>query len=182
VTNPTTGAVTHSIADPTFQNLNYQIGGSPVLGAAGSVFAATYTNANINRATHQNDNTLLRFDVSTDSVAWQIAGAFPSTPAYDAGVLYVANEKPLRLEARAEADGAVLWSWTPPAAGGTAFMSEVLLTTNLIFISTDTSVYAIDRVTHEPVWSYPQPGRFALSRNGVLYVSGNSWLTTFNLQ
>jgi hypothetical protein len=182
VTDPMTGAVTHSIADPTFQNLHYQIGGSPVLGAAGSVFAATYTNANIDRATHQNDNTLSRFDVSTDSVAWHIAGAFPSTPAYDAGVLYVANEKPLRLEARAEADGTVLWSWTPPAAGGTAFMSEVLLTTNLIFISTDTSVYAIDRVTHEPVWSYPQPGRFALSRNGVLYVSGNSWLSTFNLQ
>jgi hypothetical protein len=53
---------------------------------------------------------------------------------------------------------------------------------NLIFISTDTSVYAIDRISHEPVWSYPQPGRFTLSRNGVLYVSGSSWLTTFNLQ
>jgi len=182
VTNPTTGAVTHSIADPTFQNLYYQIGGSPVLGAPGSVFAATYTNANVNRPTHQNDNTLLRFDISTDSVAWKVAGAFPSTPAYDAGVLYIANEKPLRLEARAEADGQVLWSWTPPATGGTAFMSEVLLTSNLIFISTDTSVYAIDRTSHEPVWSYPQPGRFALSRNGVLYVTGSNWLSTFNLQ
>jgi hypothetical protein len=182
VTHPTTGAVTHTIPDPTFQNLYYAVGGSPVLGAPGSVFAATYVNANVNRALHTNDNTLLRFNTATDSVAWQVAGAFPSTPAYDTGVLYVANEKPFRLEARAESDGTVLWSWSPPAAAGTAFMSEVLLTSNLIFISTDTSVFAIDRTLHEPVWSYPQPGRFALSRNGVLYLSGDNWLTTFNVR
>lgn len=79
-----------------------------------------------------------------------------------------ANNRPLRLEARSEADGSLLWSWMPPQAGDTGFVSEVLLTNTMIFVSTNLAVYGIDMTTHDLVWSYPLPGRLALSANGIL--------------
>jgi len=180
VVDPMTGAVLHSITDPTFQNYVYEIGGSPVLGAPGSVFVANYENSLLNGGAI--GNTLLKFDVGPDTIGWQVPGVFPSTPAYAKGVLYVANEKPLRLEARAEADGTVLWSWTPPQAGDSNFISETLLTGNLVLISTNLATYAIDLASHQAVWSYPLPGRLALSQNGVLYIQGQQFLTAINLK
>ena len=171
VADPVTGATTVTIADPTYQNYIYEIGGSPVLGAAGSVFVANYANWILNGGGI--GNTLLRFDTAAGAIAWQVAGNYPATPAYDAGVLYAVNNFPVRLEARAEADGALLWSWVPPQAGDTGFASEVLLTKNLVFVSTNLATYAIDRTSQHTVWSYPQTGKLALSQNGVLYIEGH---------
>jgi hypothetical protein len=170
VIDPITGATKSSIADPTYQNYTYEIDGSPVLGAAGSVFAANYGNWVLNGGAI--GNTLLRFDTASGSIAWQAAGNYPAAPAYNAGVLYAVNNDPVRLEARAEADGTVLWSWVPPQAGDIGFASEVLLTKNVVFISTNLATYAIDVSTHHIVWSYPQTGKLALSQNGVLYIEG----------
>jgi outer membrane protein assembly factor BamB len=180
VIDPSSGAVLNSITDPTFQNYSYEIDGSPVLGAAGSVFVANYNNAPINNSSI--GNTLLNFNVSKNIIAWQIHGVYPSTPAYAEGVLYVANENPIRLEARAESDGTLLWSWTPPQAGDTNFKSEVLLTNNLVFVSTNLSIYAIDMNTHRTVWSYPLMGKLALSQNGILYIQGQNFLIAINLK
>ena len=82
------------------------------------------------------------------------------------------NNNPVRLEARAEADGTLLWSWVPPQAGDTAFVSETLLTNTLIFVSTNLATYAIDTTTHQTVWSYPLIGKLALSRSRILYIEG----------
>jgi outer membrane protein assembly factor BamB len=101
-----------------------------------------------------------------------VSGDYPSTPAYNAGVLYVADNNPVRLEARAEADGTLLWSWVPPQAGDTGFVSETLLTNNMIFLSTNLATYGIDTTTHRTVWSYPLVGRLALSQSGILYIEG----------
>jgi hypothetical protein len=180
VVDPNSGAVLNSISDPTFTNYIYEIGGSPVLGAAGSVFVANYENSLLNGGAI--GNTLINFSVSKNAIQWQIPGVYPSTPAYAAGVLYVANEKPLRLEARAETDGALLWSWTPPQSGDVHFKSEVLLTKNLVFVSTNLSTYAVEVVTHRAVWSYPLSGRLALSQNGILYIQGKDVLTAINLK
>ena len=127
-------------------------------------------------------NTLTRFDVSAGEIVWQVPGAYPSTPAYAEGVLYVANENPLRLEARSEEDGTLLWHWTPPHSGDEAFSSEVVLTDNLVFVSSNLSTYAIDLASHRAVWSYPQMGRLALTQNGILYIQGETWLTAINLK
>jgi hypothetical protein len=180
VVDPKSGAVLNSISDPTFQNYVYEIGGSPVLGAAGSVFVANYRNSLLNGGNI--GNTLVNFSLGRDAVAWQVPGVYPSTPAYAGSRLYVANERPLRLEVRAEADGALLWSWVPPQAGDAVFESEVLLTKNLVFVSTNLATYAIDVSTHRTVWSYPLPGRLSLSRNGILYLQGKDLLLAFNLK
>jgi len=61
--------------------------------------------------------------------------------------------------------------WKISAPAGITFMSDVLVTDNLVFVSTNAGTYAIDRTTHQSVWSYPQFGSVAISANGVLYIS-----------
>jgi outer membrane protein assembly factor BamB len=82
---------------------------------------------------------------------------------------------------RSESDGAVVWSWAPPDTDN-GFVSDVLLTRNLVFVSTSTTTYAIDRSTHAAVWNYKASGRLALSANGILYIHGESRITAINLQ
>jgi outer membrane protein assembly factor BamB len=177
ILDPVTGAVIKSIPDPTFTNYIYEIHGAPVLGVD-SVFAANYANSFLNGGGI--GNTLLRFRPSTSSVAWMVAGNFPATPAYANGVLYIGNQNPVRLEARAEADGALLWNWVPPLAGDSQFFSEPMLTNNMIFISTNLNAYGLDLATRKVVWTWPHPARFALSGNGVLYLVERDHLTAIN--
>jgi hypothetical protein len=175
VFDPVSGAVRTTIIDPAPQNLFYEIDGSAVLGAPGSVFAANYASALVNPGTVS--NTLMDFDTRTGSIAWTMSGDYGNTPAYHAGVVYATNDSPIRLEARAETDGKLLWSWVPPQAGDVLFVSETLLTNTLIFVSTNLATYGIDAVSHQTVWSYPLAGKLALSRSGILYIEGQTTLT-----
>ncbi len=170
VLDPLLGTASVTIADPYNQNYIYEINGSAVLGANGSVFAADYANVILNGGAI--GNTLSNFNTKSQSIAWSLTGDYGNTPAYNAGVLYAANNNPVRLEARAESDGSLLWSWTPPQAGDTSFVSETLLTNNMIFVSTNLATYGVDLATHQTVWSYPLVGKLVLSRSGILYIEG----------
>jgi outer membrane protein assembly factor BamB len=176
--DPLTGQIKGSIVDPTFTNYIYVIGGSVVLGAPNSAFAAAYDNSWLNGGGI--GNSLIHFNTQALTVDWQSAGDYPATPAYNGGVLYAVNNNPMQLEARSETDGSLLWSWVPPASGDVLFESEVLLTKNLAFVSTNLSTYAVDLTTHKTVWSYPVTGNLALSSNGVLYLEGINTLTAIN--
>ena len=89
VFDPVTGTVKATITDPTFTNYIYEIGGSAVLGAPNSVFAAAYGNSWLNGGGI--GNALVHFNLKSNSVDWSIHGVYPSTPAYDSAVVYVAN-------------------------------------------------------------------------------------------
>jgi hypothetical protein len=178
--DPKNGQVQASIKDPNYQNFIYEIDGAPVLGADGSVFVANYSKAYLNGGTM--GNQLLKFNTAKGYLDWFIAGNYPATPAYAAGVVYAPNTSPYRIEARAEADGALQWSWTPPQAADTGWASEPIVTRNLLFISTNKATYAIDLRTRKPVWSYPAAGRLALTRSGVLYIQNADALVAFNLK
>jgi outer membrane protein assembly factor BamB len=168
-----------TIADPTFTNYVYEIGGAPVLGAPGSVFVANYANAWLGGTAAA--NTLLNFRTDSGTIAWQSAGSYPTTPAYQAGTVYAVNNRPLDLEARSESDGTLLWSWTPANPLESKFVSEVLLTRNMAFVSTDQATYAIDLTTHLPAFSYPASGKLALSANAILYIQNATDLIAINL-
>jgi len=60
--------------------------------------------------------------------------------------------------------------------------SGVLLTNNLVFVSTDNATYAIDRTTHAQVWSYPFSGKLSLSANGILYINSGSSILAVNVK
>lgn len=170
VFDPISGSLKASISDPTFTNYIYEIGGSAVLGAPNSVFAAAYGNSVLNGGAI--GNKLVHFNLQSNTVDWTIAGVYPSTPAYDNGVVYAVNNNSRQLEARSETDGSLIWTWTPPASGDTKFVSEVLLTKNAVIVSTNLSTYAIDRSTQHAMWSYPAAGNLALSPKGILYIEG----------
>jgi hypothetical protein len=160
--NNTTGVAVGSITDPTFQWSGYSIHGAPVLGAANSIIMVNVGNPNA--------NSLVDFNTSTSTVAWSTVGPYGGNPAYAGGVIYATNKTPMRLEARAEADGTLQWSWSAPTSAETSYVGDVLVTNNLVFLSTNTTIYAIDTTTHQSVWSMPTSGFLALSENGVLLV------------
>ena len=175
-----TGKALVEIKDLNYTNYTYLLGGSVVLGANGNAFVANYANAYLNGGTMGNE--LLKFNTEKGYIDWRIAGNYPVTPAYAGGVLYAPNTKPYRIEARAEADGALLWSWVPGQASETAWKSEPVVTKNLLFVSTDAATYAIDLRTNKAVWSYPLAGRLALTRSGILYIQSEEALVALNLK
>jgi hypothetical protein len=175
-----TGQLQIGIKDANFTNYVYQINGAPVLGATGNVFAANYANAFLNGGTMGNE--LLKFNAAKGYVDWRVKGNYPLTPAYADGVLYAPNTTPYRVEARAEADGALLWSWVPGQASETGWNGEPIVTRNLLFVSSNKATYAIDLHTHKAVWSYPMGGRLALTRSGILYIQNAEALVAFNVK
>lgn len=171
-----TGAVLNSIANP---NTNER--GTAVLGAPGSIFTNDYGSMSSIR-NGAAGNMLNNFDTDANVIRWQVFGFYPTAVAYNDGEVFAANEIPLRLEARSEADGQLLWWWVPPHSGDVHFISAVVLTPEFVFVSTNRSVYAIDRTTHQAAWSYPASGHLAVSRNGILYIETADRLIAVNLK
>lgn len=177
---PKTGAVLSSIKDTQFTNYVYHVGGSAVIGANGGVYAAAYSNAYLGGGAI--GNSLMRFDTAKGFLDWRVPGLYQVAPAYADGVLYAPNANPYRIEARAEADGKLLWSWIPPLSGDTAFHASPVVTKNLLIASTNQNTYAIDLKTRKLVWSYPAPGYLAISQNGILYIQSPDALVAVNLK
>jgi outer membrane protein assembly factor BamB len=118
----------------------------------------------------------LNFNANPSYTTWSVDGNYIGNPAYANGIIYAMNQNSLQLEARSELDGSLLWSWSsesrdPSQAIQPMFIGDVLVTRNLAFVSTNRFVYAIDLSAHVAVWSFPKPGRLALSENGILYIA-----------
>lgn len=174
-----TGTVQSTIRDVNTSYYGYQLNGAPVLGAGGNVFAANYGSAVTGSSA---GNELLKFNTAKGFIDWRIKGNYPLTPAYASGVVYAQNLSPYRIEARAEGDGALLWSWVPGPAAETGWSGEPVVTKNLLFVSAAKATYAIDLTTHKVVWSYPMAGRLALTRSGILYIQNQEALVAFNVK
>jgi len=149
------------------------VGSAPVLGALGMVFA-------LNGAARE--NALLAFDTIGKRLAWSVPGQYAGNPAYAGGRVYALARAPLRLEVRAEVDATLLWQWSPPLEDGVDAFGDVLITDNLVFFSTTSAVFAIDLASRRAVWRLNQPGRLALSANGILYIAYGRGLTAFNVR
>ena len=160
------------ISDPLGSWNGYSYFGAPILGAANSLIAYSGeagTGFALSSSETTTSRLLARFDVSAKSLLWHTTSAYITTPAYAKGIIYAGQNNPLRLDAISEADGSVAWSWTPPASDS-SFHNNIIVTDNLLFVSTDQNVYAIDLTTHKTVWSYNAAGRLSLSASGMLYI------------
>jgi hypothetical protein len=175
-----TGAITSKIVDTLHKNYVYKVEGAAVLGAPGTAYAAHYANAAINGG--RLGNSLMRFELAKGYIDWRIDGNYPATPAYASGILYAPNNSPYRVEARAETDGALRWTWTPQGAGETGWAAEPIITKTHLFVSTSTTTYAIDLASKKAVWSYPAAGKLALSQSGILYIQNAGALVAINLK
>ena len=182
VRDTSSGQEVFKLADPKYDWDGYSMG-APVLGTGGSVIAVSSGNL-------FHDNHLLNFDTSARRLSWSVTGRYGGNPVLAHGVVYavnVPNGAQMKVEARSASTGALSWSWTPPEGewarsdSGNAY-GDLLVTDNLLFVSTDSHVYAIDLVKHTPVWSYWKGGSLAISANGVLYINSGGTVGAVNLK
>lgn len=166
----TTGAPAFMVADPNSGSNNTGVFGSPMQIGPGNVVVVN------GPGTYGQVNHLLNFDVDARSVKWSIPGSFSQASAFNNGTIYTVNGA--QVEARSALDGSRQWAWFPDEASVDPFGTDssrdgrnIIVTDNLLFVSSNTKVYAVSLSTHQAVWSYPVPGTLALSPNGVLYIT-----------
>jgi outer membrane protein assembly factor BamB len=172
VLNRIDGKVVISIPDEDFAGKPsdyFNIDLAPVLGEADNVVVI-------------NDGRLISFNLIDENIGWQIpkdkevdeideeekAGKhFSGQPSLANGFIYAVYKG--YLHARNESDGAFEWEWQPPP--GESIVRPMLVTDNLIFVSTESATYAIDLETRAEVWSYDAEGHLALGNDGILFIA-----------
>lgn len=164
--------------------LQGDIGILPMLTDSGAVVALTEKNTFIHPETGvpTQFRRLNHFTPSNMTLDWSIIGNFVVQPAAANGVVYVAVGNGT-LEAHDEATGAMLWTWKSQRPDETTMSYNVAVTDNLVFVSTNRYVHAIDLTTHQSVWQFWKPGRVSISNSGVLYVTSDDGVVwAVNLQ
>jgi outer membrane protein assembly factor BamB len=121
------------------------------------------------------------FDTSVKAAVYSTSASFyaPAAPALSSDAVYFGRTQDSQVDALKTASGKPLWSWLPPqtAAGvENSIHGNLVVTKNLLFVSTDSHIYAIDTSTHQTVWSLSIPGSMAISSNGILYVNDGGLL------
>ena len=166
------GALVTFIGDPFWAGGSYSVFSAPVLGANGDVLSFSglgFSGLAASSSEQYESRVIVSYDIAKQAYAWRTQNSYLTHPALANGVVYAARNAPATLDAMSEADGHIEWSWTPPA-GDSSFHRNIVVTRNLLFVSTDVNVYAIDLVTHQAVWHYPKPGMIAISAAPMLYI------------
>jgi hypothetical protein len=127
--------------------------GTPVVSAA-------------NRVLGTNGNSLFAIDLEGRKLAWMQSASMTGTPAVAEGVVYVINKG--QVDARQESDGTLLWSWVPPEGQA---RNTMIVTRNLLFVSTSANTYAVDLAARRHTWSYAAAGQLSMSKEGLLLIA-----------
>jgi len=127
----------------------------------------------------QSGNQIVAVNVASKSFAWRTTGTqYGVQPAVAGNVIYAshanATGSAYTVDAISDTDGSVTWSWTMPSTD-TRLMENMVVCDNLLFVSSDKNVYAIDLTTHQTVWTYAAHGKLSLSSRYVLYVVTNDY-------
>jgi outer membrane protein assembly factor BamB len=120
---------------------------------------------------HYDDRPISSFDIENGEYVWTSDFAYKTFFAVANGVIYAGKDDPVALDAIDEITGEVLWSWVAPSTTDTEFHRNVIVTKNLLFVSTNAHLYAIDLESREVVWSYDEPGMIAISDNRILLLA-----------
>ena len=162
-----TGEFEFSIPDPNFvwnEFDQFSMDLAPVLGSLNNVIVI-------------NGGRLISFDLAKQKIGWKIpkkegdVGRFSGQPSLANGIIYAVYEG--YLYALDESDGSFIEGWLPwqPPLVGESIVTPMIVTDNLIFVSTESATYAVDLASQTDVWSYPAGGHLALSDDGVLFIA-----------
>ena len=171
--NKADGSLVASIKDP-FGNSNYDYHGAPAVGSQGQILAfsgGAFSGRASSNVEHYESRVISAFDIAKRQYNWTSQFSYQTFFAVANGVVYAAKNNPVALDAIDEKTGAVLWSWTAPSTKDTSFHRNVVVTKNLLFVSTNAHIYAVDLTTKSSVWSYPEPGTIAISDNRILLLA-----------
>jgi outer membrane protein assembly factor BamB len=147
----TDGTVVSTVVDPRLNAVT-----TPVLGTTQNLLMIV-------------GGRLMSVDLQAGSVKWDQSGDYKGLPVVGDGVVYGFSGS--GVAARRESDGALLWTWVPPAPYKPA--DTMVLTRNVLFLSAtggSGATFALDLATQRVVWQYPMAGRLAVSAEGVLYI------------
>lgn len=153
------------IPDPDHESNIWDMSLAPVLGAHG-VLAI-------------NKGRLISFDPTAGTIGWQLLEGFTGQPSVAGGRIYAVNHGGLSVYD--EASHALIWSWTPPSGEIT---QPMIVTDTHVLASTRDAVYAIDKTTHESLWSFEAPGAYgqlAIADGKLLVAAQNGTLTAISL-
>ena len=169
-----TGTQVAMIDDPFGSSSGYSYHGAPVIGGRHNVFSFAgdaFSGRASSNVEQYEQRVLSSFDTDAQSWEWSTSNAYLTVPAVAGGVIYAARNDPMSVDAIDEATGQVLWSWVPSGPGDTSLHRNVVVTRNIVFVSSDVAVYALDLATRTAIWSYPQPGMLAISADRTLYIA-----------
>jgi len=162
--NAATGDTAYTVVDPRFSWHGWSADGSVVLGS-GMLFA-------------YDGGRLSAMNLATRAITWYLQGnGVASQPALGAKSLYLLHANGTVLEARDPVSGTQQWV---ASLGGS--YNNVIVTSNLAFVSNSTNTLAIDLATQKIVWTYPLGGTLAISNRGVLYIVAQQKIAAVNLQ
>jgi outer membrane protein assembly factor BamB len=174
------GTLLYRIADPDphTTGTGHRHYGSPVIGYENTILSFSgdsFAGTNGSSSEQNWTRKIIAFDVQKRSMRWKSNHAYFTNPAVADGFVFVASTTPLQLEVLRESDGSIAWTWTPETEGITGFHRNIIVTDNLIFVSSDVAVHAISRDTRQEVWSAPTPGLLGLlHRTSAAKVSSGS--------
>ncbi len=110
------------------------------------------------------------YDITNKNIDSILGPGFSGMPAVDSNFIYAAQNGQLVVLDRS-GKYSEKWSWSPP--NNESVQGQMLTTDNLVFVSTESNVYAIDKQTHQAVWNYPADGQLSLGM-GYLFIMQHS--------
>ncbi len=147
------GNVAFEIADTTSSWSSWRMDVSPVIGGFSDVLVT-------------DGGRLISFDLDAQAIGWEYDNNASGQPSLAQGLVYVKSNGSVQVHH--ERDGSLAWAWTPSIGSVT---SNLIVTENLLFASTDEATYAVDLTTHTTVWSYDTGGHLALSDEDALFIA-----------
>lgn len=113
----------------------------------------------------------------------KVTGNIYGAPAYAKDVVYILNANGTVLEARSAQNGSLLWMASALSSDNfSRDYRNMVVSDNLVFISTTDITLAIDIKTRQVVWEHPFGGSLAISDRCVLYIKGTNRIDAINLQ
>jgi|GEM_PF-1755179 len=160
-TNSRSGTTAYQINDSRLP-----LAGTPVVTAANRVLGTT-------------PSSVFAIDLANRRVAWMQPMSVEGALAVSNGLVYVPSSS--KVDVVQESDGRLLWSWTIP--DGPSWLTSVLVTRNILFVSTHTTTYAVDLAARRHTWVYPAGGQLSMSKEGLLLIARpNGRLTAIDVR
>ncbi len=162
----TTGRYLGSILDTPASGNFASYRGAPVIGGHGNLLVYS-------RSGDDNGRILSSFNVESRLREWATIHEYDTGPAVANGVVYAGSDAGMTVDAIDETTGEVLWSWSPASnQGDSAFPHNIIVTDDVLLVSTDVAIHAVDLATRQSIWRYDQPGRLALSGHFLFIMTG----------
>lgn len=138
--------------------------GAAIIGGHGNVIV---------RSRSAGGRVLSSFNVGSRQREWTTPRTYDTDPAVADGIVYAASNDGMRVDAIDETNGAVLWSWSPASGqGDSVFLHNIIVTDDVLLVSTDAAVHAVDLATRQSIWRHDQPGQLALSGHFLFITTG----------